>query len=381
MRFTTPDKPVDVAELFPELAGLARTAVRLHPRAGATTVRESSLGGPLLWPADEAWPVCEVDHPDPRPLTSAEGRELERRLVEAHRAVGASPHDAALYRAYQAVEADIRRVRRVEYADDPAARLPMVAIAQFYARDVPELPFPEGTDVCQVLWCPTDHDPHYAPLPRVWWRDASTVTAVATAPEPDRDLSEEEYLPTPCRIAPERVVEYPDWDDLPSDELRERISAWERGQEWRYRADLATAPGTKVGGWPDWIQSPVEPECDRGHRMVPLLTVASGEVGAWRTWLPVETRAEVAFQKEVRFATVDGGTGHTVIERDEVFDPAGFRIFGRAVVPESVEEELIPDYRTVPRGMDMMLGDVGNLYIFMCPHCPDRPVEVEFQCT
>ncbi len=37
MGFTTPDKPVDMAGLFPELAGQARTSVRLHPRQGATT--------------------------------------------------------------------------------------------------------------------------------------------------------------------------------------------------------------------------------------------------------------------------------------------------------------------------------------------------------
>lgn len=33
------------------------------------------MGWPVLWPADEAWPVCSVDHPDPRPSTSAQGVE------------------------------------------------------------------------------------------------------------------------------------------------------------------------------------------------------------------------------------------------------------------------------------------------------------------
>ncbi|MEW2267655.1 hypothetical protein AB0913_34660, partial [Streptomyces sp. NPDC047868] len=53
---TTPPRPVDVTALFPQLAPLARTTTRLHPRPGSPTVRDSSVGGPLLWPADEPWP-------------------------------------------------------------------------------------------------------------------------------------------------------------------------------------------------------------------------------------------------------------------------------------------------------------------------------------
>ncbi|GAA2417965.1 hypothetical protein GCM10010420_55450 [Streptomyces glaucosporus] len=55
---TTPPRPVDIAAVFPELAPLARTAVRLHPRPGAPTAADNSVGGPLLWPADEPWPTC-----------------------------------------------------------------------------------------------------------------------------------------------------------------------------------------------------------------------------------------------------------------------------------------------------------------------------------
>ncbi|MFC3452894.1 hypothetical protein [Amycolatopsis speibonae] len=389
MKFTTPGKPVDVATVFPELAGSARTTVRLHPWRGVATARESSLGGPLLWPADEAWPMCTIDHPDPRPLTSAEGQELERRRNELHDAMNALARAGdhatvgAFYREYEALEADIRKARREEYADDPAATLPMVPIAQFYRRDLPELPFPDGTDVCQVLWCPTDHEPHYGPLPQVWWRDAAKVTEVATAPDPDRLLSDDGSLPVPCRISPERVVEFPGWEDLPSDDLRERLETWEKGQEWRYGRHLSVAPGTKVGGWVSWIQSPVRPECDRDHRMDHLLTVASSECGsdAWQAWMPVETQARTTFARRVRFAMVDGSTSHTTIGEDEKFDPAAWTMFGKAVVPESVVESTIPLDDDEPEGLGLMLGDIGDLYLFVCATCAERPIAVEFQCT
>ncbi|WP_398981103.1 hypothetical protein [Streptomyces sp. I05A-00742] len=57
---TTPPRPVDVEQLFPEVAQYRRDAVRLHPRAGSPGVRESSLGGPLLRPRSEPWPHCRA---------------------------------------------------------------------------------------------------------------------------------------------------------------------------------------------------------------------------------------------------------------------------------------------------------------------------------
>lgn len=59
---TTPPRPLDVTTLFPQLAPLARTATRLHPRPASPTPNDSSVGGPLLWPAHEPWPHCEETH-------------------------------------------------------------------------------------------------------------------------------------------------------------------------------------------------------------------------------------------------------------------------------------------------------------------------------
>ncbi|GAA3884561.1 hypothetical protein GCM10022243_56690 [Saccharothrix violaceirubra] len=331
MGFTTPDKPVDVAALFPELAGLTRTAVRLYPRRGETTAQESSLGGPLLWPANEPWPVCGDDD---------------------HMADAGVPV--------------------------PVVAAPLVSVAQFYSRDVPELPFPEGTDVCQVLWCPRGHEPYYTPRFRVLWRDSASVAEVAVAPEPDREHSDVDFLPNPCRIAPERVVEYPQLRELPSDGLRERIVAWEREQKWDYSEHLSAAPGTKVGGWMEWIQDPFRPDCARGHRMTPLLTVSDSEISGWETWMPMEVVSRIAFHKEVRFGLANGGTGRTWLGPDQELDPAVAGISGSRVVPESVVEVPVPDFSALPDELGVEFGG-GNLYVFVCPTCPERPIEVEYQ--
>lgn len=85
---------------MPELAGLARETTLLYPRSGQPGVHDSSIGGPLLWPAYEPWPMCaEPGHWKPlRSPTEVVGPE-------------------------------------------PVALVPVV---QFYARDVPGLPFPPG---------------------------------------------------------------------------------------------------------------------------------------------------------------------------------------------------------------------------------------------
>ncbi|MFD6150516.1 hypothetical protein ACFWGF_10130, partial [Streptomyces sp. NPDC060243] len=51
MSFTTPPRPFDVTALCPQLAPLARTATRLHPRPGSPAVHDSSVGGPRPWAA------------------------------------------------------------------------------------------------------------------------------------------------------------------------------------------------------------------------------------------------------------------------------------------------------------------------------------------
>lgn len=58
--------PFDVEAVFPELTGASRETTLLYPRAGQPGPGDSSIGGPLLWPADEPWPMCaEPDHYEP----------------------------------------------------------------------------------------------------------------------------------------------------------------------------------------------------------------------------------------------------------------------------------------------------------------------------
>ncbi|WP_328963280.1 hypothetical protein [Streptomyces virginiae] len=257
---TTPPRPLDVESLFPTLAAHRRTATRLHPRPGTPGPHDSHVGGPLLWPADEPWPVCTTPH---------------------RRAPGPGP-------------------------------LPLVALTQLHARDVPDLPAgPDGCDLLQVLWCPFDaHGPTgYGMYTHLRWRRAAEVREPAAERPAPGAVGFDGYLPEPCVLHPERITEYP-YIELLTGELGAAVEEWEDAQEeaayeageeaeedgdgpWlpTYQCDLSVAPGWKVGGHAAWnLTGPGTMDCEAcGCPMELLLTVATTEWQADRTsWIPLE---------------------------------------------------------------------------------------------
>jgi hypothetical protein len=264
---------LDIEAVFPEMASLARTAVRLHPRPGEPTVRDSSIGGPLLWPADEPWPTCMSD---------------DQMHAEC---------DAVL-----------------------------IPVAQLYARDVPGLPAPDGTDLLQVLWCPREGW-DCLPQTRLVWRDSGAVGEhLAEMPHVDAE-AQEAYLPESCIVHPEAVIEYPAALELDK-QLRDRITAWsvreghdpahdDGAYRWSgfYSDRLSVAPGWKIGGWGNWgVTDPVSFPCRVcDAAMVPLITVDSYEHG--ETWTPEEDRDAMATGGDKALAFPTGvwiGRGYTL---------------------------------------------------------------------
>ena len=271
---TTPPRPIDVEARFPELAAYRRDAVRLHPRRGKPGAQDSSVGGPMLWPSDEPWPQCEDEH----------------------------------------------------------LGTPYVPVLQLF---LPELPFPTGTDVLQVLWCPFDHEDGYVPAVRIFWRDSAGLEPAAMPPTPDAN---DDYLPDPCVLHPESVVDYPSWDLPVRDQRFEQLEA-ETG--WSYHYHLSVAPGLKVGGYPTWTQEPDWPDCPTcGRAMDHLLTVNSVEFdgASWRTWTPIED--------------------------------------GPAVMELPYQER-----KAIQSAPGLMLGDMGGIYLFECRTCPDRPFAQRSDCS
>lgn len=98
----------------------------------------------------------------------------------------------------------------------------------------------------------------------------------------------------------------------------------------------------KVGGWPGWTQWPDWPTCRCGRRMDHLLTVSSGEYDpeSGKRWAPVELVGD---------GDIDPRTG--TIGRDG-YHPTG-----------------------------LCIGDMGGIYLFICPTCPGTPRASRFDCS
>ncbi len=287
-RLTTQPPPFDVAALDPDYAAHARTAVRLHPRSGeASGSADSKIGGLFLWPDDEPWPTA--------------------------RGVTVEPDFA---RWWGPLPADWSKV-------------PLVPLIQLNRRDLPGVAFPGGADLMQVFWCPHMTGMN-APEPFVFWRDSAVVKSPRREPPVAETGELRGYVPTPSRIYPELITEYPVSDDVPeNDALREAVEEWagtwpKPSATYDYWWNRCT--GWKVGGYP-WVNQSdcvrVELDAADGGPMEYLLQVSEREVNHtnWR-WCPVEDR-NVCFtgagwapaHKGVGLSILSRGNYHLLIDR------------------------------------------------------------------
>lgn len=260
--FTTPQRPVNLLNVFPELKPLAKMTVRLHPRySDEPAADQSKLGGAILWPASEPWPVCE------------------------------------------------------------AFKIPYQPVLQLLADDAPnQLQFKPGSDVLQLLWSPREHDGLGGPKPVAVWRSRKDVPPPFADPPPTANAFPG-YLPVPCRFFPEPLLEFPDWHTAKVTPLREKVEAWippGGGDPVAEYERLSVAPGTKVSGYPKWVNPPNPPACDTCHRgMDFLLTLDTNE---WReaSWIPIEeaNKPELkATSANAAGLTLTGGSYHLFVCR------------------------------------------------------------------
>ncbi|MER5872209.1 hypothetical protein [Streptomyces sp. NPDC002044] len=323
MTRTTPPRPVDAEALFPALGDYRRTSTRLHPRPGAPKADDSSVAGPLLWPADEPWPVCTAVHPKGSGHRLSDVRLQRQILDEArHRSPGSGP--TAAERGVLDTLQPGRHAPRIADADP----IPLLAAAQLFVRDIPDLTGPDGCDLLQVLWCPFEvHGPDRTIEVVLTWRRSQDVgEALAVIPEPVV-VGRAECVPNTCVLHPEQVVEH-EYEGLLDEDLQEAIEVWEVGddeedddafdssapsgfdtyeeyeaamaaaradedEEVTYRGDLSIAPGWKVGGFASWhLTDPAHIDCGVcGAPMPPLLTVDVTEGdGASESWIPLEDK-------------------------------------------------------------------------------------------
>ncbi|MEH6373961.1 hypothetical protein V7793_06365 [Streptomyces sp. KLMMK] len=285
-----------IAEV-PAFAAHARTATLLRPSEGSPGVQDSSVGGPLLWPEDEPWPLCRAPHAvqvhekltdDERETWQRIDQAMkERRRLNPGRGYEVTEEEARIQQQIMAGASvlDMVRWERTRWVEDTSRPgVPMVPVLQLYARDAPAAaPWRDGADVLQMLWCPTEHsDPpgqprYWGPMVTLRYRSSSRAGALLDPPRPDR--ADDRYLPRPCVLDPVEVTDLPDQDEIAED-LHAEGDCWAEAHGVEYHRTLACRPGWKAGGWPSWhLTDLMSIDCSCGARMQLFLTVDSSHDG------------------------------------------------------------------------------------------------------
>lgn len=269
--------------VFPELAAYRGRTTRLHPRPGRPGMRESHIGGPMLWPEDDPWPVCHEPH-EPE----AEGYAPDE--VRRARAEGVRPQ---------------RRLWPTGWTPGEDEPVPFLGLAQLFRRDIPGLAAGlDGADLVQIFRCPLTHGPHLERRYHLRWRRAAETERAErflTTPPEVPMLRWEHELPEPCVLHPEEVDTYP-WaedDTLPAS-LIALIDEWDDAQAAEhgpeapsYQGDLSIPPGWRVDGFPSWASTgPMTIDCASCAAPMRLLLTADGyeaDAGS-HSWVPLEDR-------------------------------------------------------------------------------------------
>jgi hypothetical protein len=164
--------------------------------------------------------------------------------------------------------------------------------------------------------------------------------------EPTVTTALTDYLVRECSITPERVIEYPDVNSL-TDQQRDSLDKWysenrtETDPDWEllvYGWSLSAASGFKVGGHPRWTQMADIPQCDCGALSEYMMTIDSAEFdgGTYKRWLPLEERHVWTADFETRMV--------------------------------------------VQCAPGIMLGDMGEMNLFVCKNCTPWKLHYRVQC-
>ncbi len=191
---------------LPELAAFARPVVELRvDEAGPPpSALATKIGGPFPWPSNAPWPSTDLP--------------------------------------------------QLLFGFDPSTprNRTLVPVLQVLREDVPELPFPESTDVLQLLWSPCWHegpDGVEQVFALRWWNAAQLVEGRNPPPEnPERD-----WIPPPRRLTRHLRWGLPDRRLVPP-RLVEQAEAWLRlqGDEEDDYDAIEAVDGIRVG-MPGWV--------------------------------------------------------------------------------------------------------------------------------
>ncbi len=203
---------------------------------------------------------------------------------------------------------------------------PLNFLLQLYKDEFPELYFPEDKDLFQLFRCPngdcagayTD----YADLKMFHYYFRNDTSKVSEIRLPPSNPSKMEIPVPDCYLKPVTVSDYPMYDDY-GDELNEMESIYGENLHEFYLDNHETIQRTKIGGWPSFTQAANYPVCECGMNKVFFFQLSSDD------------------------------------PEDKIENPKA--------------NHFSPHH--------IMIGDLGNIYYYVCQNCGEKSVESYWDCS
>ena len=204
---------------------------------------------------------------------------------------------------------------------------PLNFVVQLYKEDFPAHYFPPGKDLFQLFRCPNDDcDASYEEqsdhkMFAFYFELSDEVNAqiekpLAVGPDIEKEVPD-------CELRPSLVDDFPKYDDFGGDDFGEIEEIYGEELSEYFMENFTASHSTKIGGYPSYTQSPVYPECTCGKT------------------------------KEFFFQLSSDDREDGIQYPPELGQWSAHRI---------------------------MIGDVGNIYFYVCKDCGEKSIESYWDC-
>ena len=216
-----------------------------------------------------------------------------------------------------------------EYPCCDDCNTPLNFVLQLYQTDFPAHYFPEGKNLFQLFRCPNTKcpaafsAPYYSDLKMFIYYSSEPAEWHLHIKMPDEDMSDHIETRVPdCYLKPQQIDDYPMYEDFDSVIVNiEKTYGEEMGEQ--FLEQFFPGHKTKIGGYPNFIQSSYYPICNCGK------------------------------PKDFFFQLSSEDTEEGVINP----------------VPDNWSPHHI------------MIGDLGNIYFYVCKSCGEQTIESYWDCS
>jgi uncharacterized protein YwqG len=205
-------------------------------------------------------------------------------------------------------------------------KTPLNFVLQLYKTDFPSFYFPDNTDLFQLFRCPNNDCPAgYSEQydHKMFHYYLTSTTDNKLLAKPSHNLSNAENEVPDCYLKPQVTDDFPNFDDFEGNDFVNIEEQFGNDLTELFMDKYSAISNSKLGGYPSFTQSPEYPTCSCGKTKEFFFQLSSED-------------------------------------------------------PEDGVEKPSPNNWS-PHGI--MIGDVGNIYFYVCRSCGQKTIESYWDCS